>query len=75
MADRNPAPYDKTTHDRRSPLTNDVDPDGMDSDTEGDRDEADGTTNERQAARQGETSAAHGKADPDTARRNDTRRD
>ncbi len=72
MADRNPAPYGKTTTDRRSPLTNDVDPDGMDADS--DVDEADGTT-DHQTAGQGRQSAVHGKADPDSARRTDTCRD
>ncbi len=36
MTDRKPPPHDQTTKDRRTPLANDVDPDGMDSETEGD---------------------------------------
>ena len=36
MSDRNPPPHDQTTKDRRTPLANDIDPDGMDAETEGD---------------------------------------
>ena len=66
---------------RRTPLENDVDPDGMDPDTEADEleagadDDTDDNIEPDGADDQGEArqSAADGKADPETARRTDTR--
>ncbi len=40
MPDRPEPPYEKPIKERRTPLGNDVDPDGMDSETEGDELEA-----------------------------------
>jgi len=80
MPDRTPPPNEK---ERRTPLDNDVDPDGMDSDSEGDELEAgyhddaadsdaangpDGSL-DRQSAGQGRTSGTHGAADADTTAR------
>lgn len=64
MPPRKQLPDDKPLHDRRTPLDNDVDPDGMDSETEGEddlRDDADGVV-ERRSARQSRTSGTHGTA-------------
>jgi len=66
MPHRNESPYEKPPRQRRTPLDNDVDPDGMDSETEGDdelRDDADGVV-ERRSAHQGRTSGTHGAAAP-----------
>ena len=78
MPQRNQSPHEKPLEERRTPLDNDVDPDGMDSETEGDeleagpvddddhlRNGADGVT-ERRSAHQGRTSGTHGAADRDT---------
>jgi hypothetical protein len=80
MADRTPPPYEKPPRERRTPLGNDVDPDGMDSDSEGDELEAgydndaadsdaangpDGSL-DRQTAGQRRTSGTHGAADTNT---------
>jgi hypothetical protein len=68
MPQRTQSPHDKPLSERRSPLENDVDPDGMDSETEGDdelRDDADGVV-ERRSTRQSRTSGTHGTAHPDT---------
>lgn len=40
MADGNPPPHDPAPTDRRTPLVNDLDPDGTDPETEGDPVEA-----------------------------------
>lgn len=61
MPHRKPSPYDRPLKER-TPLDNDLDPDGMDSDTEGEddlRDGADGVV-ERRSARQSRTSGTHG---------------
>ena len=82
MADRTPPPYDDPSIERRTPLGNDVDPDGMDSDNEGDELEAgyddvpdsdiangpDGSR-DRQPPGQGRTSGTHGTAGADTTPR------
>jgi hypothetical protein len=83
MPDRSAPPHEKPIDERRTPLDNDVDPDGMDSDTEGDELEAghdddsdaddladgpDGAVDRRKAG-QGRTSGTHGSARPDTAPR------
>jgi hypothetical protein len=68
MPQRNQSPYDRSPSQRRTPLDNDVDPDGMDSETEGDddlRDDADGVV-EGTSARQGRSSGTHGAAEPGT---------
>ena len=76
MPQRNPAPDDKPIQERRTPLDNDVDPDGMDSVTEGDELEAgsddtdvDGPdgARDRRSAGQSRTSGTHGEAQSDTA--------
>ena len=83
MPHRTQSPHDKPLEERRTPLDNDVDPDGMDSETEGDeleagpiddddvddelRNGADGVVN-RRSTHQGRTSGTHGAADADTAR-------
>ena len=86
MADRTPPPYEESSSERRTPLGNDVDPDGMDSDSEGDELEAgynddsdtgdadgpDGSV-DRQSAGQGRTSGTHGAARPDTPPRGSRR--
>jgi hypothetical protein len=73
---------------RRTPVKNDLDPDGMDSETEADELEA-GTDDSTDDSNDGieadgaddhpdvgeaRQSAADGKADPDTARRTDVRK-
>ena len=82
MADRTPPPYEDSSRERRTPLDNDVDPDGMDSDTEGDELEAgnadvadsdiangpDGSRDRHQAG-QRRTSGTHGAAGADTTPR------
>ncbi|HUK32264.1 MAG TPA: hypothetical protein VLV86_00050 [Vicinamibacterales bacterium] len=74
MPDRKQSPYDQAIKERRTPLSNDVDPDGMDSDTEGAadgdpvRDDADGAV-DRRSTGQDRTSGTHGTADADTSRR------
>jgi hypothetical protein len=67
MPERNQSPYDRPLSERRTPLDNDVDPDGMDSETEGEddlRDGADGV--EQRPAGQSRTSGTHGAAVPHT---------
>ena len=61
MPQRKPPAYDRPPNER-TPLDNDLDPDGMDSETEGEddlRDDADGVV-ERRSARQSRTSGTHG---------------
>jgi hypothetical protein len=81
MPQRNQSPDEKSLEERRTPLDNDVDPDGMDSETEGDeleagpvddaddddhlRNGADGVV-DRRSAHQGRTSGTHGAAETDT---------
>ena len=83
MPDRKQPPYEKPIPERRTPLDNDVDPDGMDS--ESDRDEleaglddefdsgevADGPDGavDRPSAGQGRTSGTHGEAGADPTAR------
>jgi hypothetical protein len=83
MPQRTRSADDKPLEERRTPLDNDVDPDGMDSETEGDdleagpvddedvddelRNGADGVV-DRRSAHQGRTSGTHGAANADTAR-------
>ena len=81
MPDRNQPSYDKPIPERRTPLDNDVDPDGMDSESEGDELEAgyddesdrsraddgpDGALDRRPSG-QSRTSGTHGAAAVDTA--------
>jgi hypothetical protein len=69
MPDRNPSPpSEKPIAERRTPLDNDVDPDGMDSDSEGDEIAGPDGSVDRQSAGQGQTSGTHGAARPDTTR-------
>jgi hypothetical protein len=76
MSNRDQPPYEKPLNERRTPIDNDVDPDGMDSDNEGDELEAgpadddlangpDGADDHRSTG-QGRTSGTHGAADSDT---------
>ena len=81
MPQRSQSPDDKPIHEGHTPLDNDVDPDGMDSVTEGDELEAgsddaadvDGPdgARDRRSAGQSRTSGTHGEArsDPATDRR------
>jgi hypothetical protein len=80
MPQRNQSPNDQPFDERRTPLDNDVDPDGMDSATEGDeleagpvdddvdddrlRNGADGVI-DRRSTHHGRTSGTHGAADAD----------
>jgi len=66
MPQRKPPAYDRPPNER-TPLDNDLDPDGMDSETEGEddlRDGADGV--EQRPAGQSRTSGTHGAAVPRT---------